>query len=504
MRRAFSLKTVIGMLSVCIFCTATVFGQSDEPQESPDTPPRESPTIPVKPTTPTKPKTPVKPTTPVKRAPPTPPMRPKPPGPEFPGSMLFNDRPAFLAGVRVNHGDLYYREGDHLAMEFMAEREAHLYLIYHQADGKSLLLFPNEVRTDNRIPAKQPVGIPGADEGFRFRVSPPFGTEVLQVLATLQPAAELDRLVAKTGRAAPVAPKVFATLDSRLQKDLASWTEQRLVIRTAAGVEGPPPSPKGERVGLFIGVSKFAVGEAGVRFKLGAQLMAKTMVERGRVNPEKAKTIVDQEASRANIQTAITRWLPSVSQPGDTVFIFYAGHGGTVKNLDGTKVDGRDGVLTTYDNNWESQKMSSDEWDNMARSRYISDDALARWLQELPGRQIALLICSCHAGTMVDARVLAKFASREAARVKGISQLNVAIIANAFPDEVSYSRRDKPVWLAQDLSEAMTKLPAPVTLRQAFEYYREEHRRRFAKDNNSGFHEFVYTDTALLPILLAP
>jgi len=418
--------------------------------------------------------------------------------------MLFNDRPSFLAGVKVNHSDLCYREGDRLAMEFLAEREAHLYLIYHQADGKSFLLFPNEAHPDNRIAAKQPVGIPGADDAFRFRIAPPFGTEVLQVLATLQPAAELDRLVAKTGRAAPVAPEVFARLHGRLKDDLGTWTEHRLVIRTSPGTAEPPPSPKGERVGLFVGVSKFQVGQAGVRFKLGAELMAKAMLERGRLNPEKVKTIVDQEASRANLQTAITRWLPSVSQPGDTVFIFYAGHGGTVKNLDGTKIDGRDGVLTTYDNNWESQKMSSDEWDNMARSRYISDDALARWLQELPGRQIVLLICSCHAGTMIDARVLAKFASREAARVKGISALNVAVLANAFPDEVSFSRRDKPVWLAQDLSEAMTKLPAPVTLRQAFEYYRQEHRRRFEKSGNVGYHEFVYTDTSLLPILLAP
>jgi hypothetical protein len=161
-------------------------------------------------------------------------------------------------------------------------------------------------------------------------------------------------------------------------------------------------------------------------------------------------------------------------------------------------------VLTVYDNDWESRKMTSDQWDNAARSRCISDDALARWLQELPGRQVVLLVCSCHAGTVVDARVLGKFCAREAARVKGVSALNMAVIANAFPDEVSFSHRNRPVWLAFHLTEAMRKLPAPVTLRRAFEYYRQEHRRQFEKADNVGFHELIYTDTALLPIVLAP
>ena len=78
---------------------------------------------------------------------------------------------------------------------------------------------------------------------------------------------ELDRLVAKTGRAAPVSQDVIAKLHERLKADPASWSEHRLAIRTAPAVE-QPPSPKGERVGLFVGVGKFQVGEAGNRFRL--------------------------------------------------------------------------------------------------------------------------------------------------------------------------------------------------------------------------------------------
>ena len=126
-----------------------------------------------------------------------------------------------------------------------------------------------------------------------------------------------------------------------------------------------------------------------------------------------------------------------------------------MKNLDGTKPDGKDGVLTTFDNGFQSRELSKDEWDAEARKYWITDNTLARWLQELPGRQIAVMISSCHAGSMIDAELLAKFASREVARVKGISELNVAVLVSCLPEEQTLSNIEKPVWLAYDLAEAM-------------------------------------------------
>ncbi len=217
-----------------------------------------------------------------------------------------------------------------------------------------------------------------------------------------------------------------------------------------------------------------------------------------------ALLLTGEDATRANIAAAITRWLPSVTQPGDTVFIFYGAHGGLVRNLDGTKPDGKDGVLTTYDNAFQSQKLSDEQWDAEARTHWISDATLARWLQELPGRQIALMISSCHAGAMMDSKLLARFGVREASRVKGISGLNVSVLASCMPDETTLSDATKPVWLAYYLSEAMNRLPGPVTLRQAYEYYKVEHPVRLRQSGSVGFHEPIMTDTALLPIVLVP
>ena len=424
---------------------------------------------------------------------------------DFPGAGLFNGNPPFLAGVKVNRDDFRYAEGDKLVIEFTAEQDAFLYLLYHQADGSTLLLFPNEARSDNRIAAKKTVSVPAANEEFRFRVRPPFGKEVLQVLATLKNAPELDALVQRTGRAAPVPREVLMPLQTRLQADLTTWTEHRVPIETAAQTAQPvTPNTdrKAARFGLFIGVNKSKKDKEEGRFRLGCELIAKAMIERGGLKQADAKILTNDDATRANIEAALTKWLPSVSQPGDTVFLFYAGHGGVTRNP--SKADQRDGFLTTCDDFGTGAK-TDDEWDARCRKVYVTDTALARWLQALPGRQIVFIMSTCHAGAMIDMNIFAKFGVREATRVKGISQTNVVVIGTAHPDEYTMSPSDKyPVYLAQFMSEAMTQLPKPVTLRQAFDYYHERMRKNLVRIGDVGAHEPVMIDTALLPIVLAP
>ena len=255
---------------------------------------------------------------------------------------------------------------------------------------------------------------------------------------------------------------------------------------------------------MFIGVSKSErTGELTQRFSLGCQLMAKTMLEHSGLDSQHVVVLTDEDASRAKIENAIGKWLPSVSQPGDTVFIFYAGHGGVAADPD--RSDLRDGFLTTYDDVLGGGQLTQEEWEARCREKFITDTALARWLQELPGRQIVLMLSTCHGGSMIDAGILAKFGAREAVRVKGISQINVAVLASCSPEESTTSPQNKyPVYMAEYLSKAMTDLPAPVTLHQAYDYYHQAMRRNLVKLGTMGAHEPVLTDTALLPILLVP
>ena len=430
--------------------------------------------------------------------------------PPFSGEGLLNDHPPFLVGVSLYHNDLTYHEGERLRVKFTAERDAYFYLIYHQANGTSILLFPNEARTDNRVPAKKDILVPDLDDPFGFYISAPFGTEVFQCVASLKPIEELDGLVKKTGHPSVVSMELLKKLRQRLTKDLTSWAEHRVPIRTVAK-QAKLPEHKPNRVGLFIGVSQSQSKKVTtLRFSRGAELMAKVLVERGGVATQNAKTLVGEKATRSNIEEAIVKWLPSVSQPGDTVFIFYAGHGATVKNIDGAKSEGRDGLLSTFDDDLGPGVSSREQAEARARDKLISDDSLARWLQELHGRQIVLMLETCHAGAMIDSRVLSRFFVQHAARVKGISQLNVVVLAACLSDESGYSDPEKPVWMAHYLADAMEKFPAPVSLRQAYEHYVQGQKQYLLelggryKTNVVGLQEPILVDTALLPILLVP
>ena len=123
---------------------------------------------------------------------------PIPPPLRFPGAALFNPNPPFLTGVVTDRKDGRYLEGQKLRVQFMAERDAYLYVIYYQADGRSLLLFPNAIERANRVAAGKPLVVPASEKDLRMRIQAPYGAEVLQVLATIDPVQELNELVGST------------------------------------------------------------------------------------------------------------------------------------------------------------------------------------------------------------------------------------------------------------------------------------------------------------------
>jgi hypothetical protein len=416
---------------------------------------------------------------------------------DFPGAGLFNSHPLFLVGVKVSHSDLRYKEGDLLSATFTAEKEAFLYLLYHQADGQSLLLYPNPAARDHRLPAQESVTIPTPGGNFRFRVQPPLGQEVFQVLATTAPAPELDDLVQDGSQGALVTAEVIERLRARLAQDLSSWTEHRVRIETVAGAVTQAARPA-RRVSLLIGVDDYEdpkLCEPGARFRTGAELMRDALTQRGGVSPQDTKILLGKDATRAGIEEALVRWLPSVSAPGDTVFIFYTGHGVTIPSDDPDKPGGRDGLLSTYDNKVPGPVESVAQLEGQLRDKQISDEALARWLQELPGRQIVLMLETCHAASMLDQRVLTRFFAAKAATVKGLSQTNMLVMAACTPEEVGHSAPDKPVLMAYYLAEAM---------QQAFEHFREGQRKFLREVGRQGYQEPLLIDTTLLPIMLVP
>ncbi|MCD6322143.1 MAG: caspase family protein, partial [Clostridiales bacterium] len=105
---------------------------------------------------------------------------------------------------------------------------------------------------------------------------------------------------------------------------------------------------------------------------------------------DKILTLTDSYASKKRIHSAITQDLKTVVQDGDTVIIFFAGHGGqTNKDVDPKdEDDGKDEYIIPWDG------------DPFDYDTLIIDDELKGWISELNPSNICLIFDSCHSGGM--------------------------------------------------------------------------------------------------------
>ena len=401
-----------------------------------------------------------------------------------PGDALVPARPAFLMNVAVNRADAKYSHGERLAMRFKAEQDCHVYLLYHQADGSTVMVFPNQAQTDNAVKANVEVAIPKAGDSFRFRIAPPYGEEAMQVIASKKPIESLDKLDASSGRAVTVPKETLAELAKTIKGSADQFAEHRVVIHTQKGGGPLPENREPLRVGLFVGVNKLKNTKHGgetPQAKGSAVLMHKALTTLGGVTPVNARLLTDEQATTAAFEKSVTKWLPSITQPGDTVFLFYCGHGGPEPTDDPAELDGMDEVITTYDT-------------------YVVDDQLGRWLQELPGRQIVLLMETCHGGGLVDARAMASSIHDVTRRVHDISDLNTLLVCACLPDEFSAFSKDKEAaFMPLLFDEAMQNLPRPLSVQKAYKYY-----EKAIKEGIGQYQEPSMMDNILIPVLLVP
>ncbi|KAL7462889.1 hypothetical protein ACHAXS_003261 [Conticribra weissflogii] len=107
---------------------------------------------------------------------------------------------------------------------------------------------------------------------------------------------------------------------------------------------------------------------------------------------ENMKVLMDdgmhEEPTFENIVQAF-KWVVKESEPGDTVWIHYSGHGGRLEDQDGDEDDGYDETLIPVDFQSEGQ---------------IRDDDLLKYLVQpmSEGVTMTCLMDCCHSGTVLD------------------------------------------------------------------------------------------------------
>ena len=239
----------------------------------------------------------------------------------------------------------------------------------------------------------------------------------------------------------------------------------------------------------------------------------------------------------------ITRWLPSVSRPGDTVFIYFSGHGMQIPDDANDEADRMDEcilsarlhvgprVLEELIKQYNDKKITNadlrnrvEQWAKLyeeagengaqalIRSTAVSDDTFGHWLQRLSGRQVLVILDTCHGGgfattekglTSAGKAKSFDFLEGEMGRLKDIGQTDQAMLAAAMAPEVAYERSSEDYSLMTNclLKNLRNAQRVGAELEKAFDfclpqfkdYFETENRRRkqAGKDEVTPSHPYL-------------
>ncbi len=219
-----------------------------------------------------------------------------------------------------------------------------------------------------------------------------------------------------------------------------------------------------------------------------AQVLERLFREQGQLDD--GKVFLDADASRQKMQDAITNWLPSVTKPGDTVFIYFGGHGDALESKKKNDPHVKGSYLLPYDfvpywsivgmvKQEKDKKLSEDDakklrtyqtWikglelsqvdEALAKHSGITDELFGHWLQRLAGRQIVVLLNACHSSGFAQegkdfgpSEKSFDFLTNEMSRLKDLGQSDTALIAAAGARQTTLSFRLRDSVLADGIND---------------------------------------------------
>lgn len=112
-----------------------------------------------------------------------------------------------------------YREGDSLVLDLTTpDFASYVYVDYFLLDGSVVHLFPNNVERDNSVQPNQRLRIGDGPKSKRWEVSPPFGEEMITIIASARPLFEKPR--AEMEKASDYLSALDASIRSVNEKEL--------------------------------------------------------------------------------------------------------------------------------------------------------------------------------------------------------------------------------------------------------------------------------------------
>ena len=439
------------------------------------------------------------------------------------------DNPTFLVRADVNHGTRLYRERDILSLTVASEADAYIYALYKQANGNIFLIYPNSEQPDNQVKAKQTVQIPASKDLFRWVIEPPFGKDVIKVIASKEPLPELSDPSLREKFFNPITRNQVKGVELRLGLQTPAWAEDHVEITTYA-VDHAVDASGVRRFAVLFGVGEYefnnemrAASDGKVEMNVppchrDARKLAAILSEVGKFTDVRVYT--NDQATRKKVEEALTQWLPSVSRPGDTVLIFFSG---LALPLPDEQTESRGGVLATHDflpppvfallmekakkvgipSELAPRLRAAAELVNQAGSKEhkartlfratgVDHDVFAHWLQGLAGRQVIVILDTGFAGTFVPPGVASPDTANDAVeglsnqigRLKGLGQQEIAFLGACGAQQPNVLRVPEELsLLTHCLVQNLVRAPGPVTLDEAHRTITSKIEELFAEVN---------------------
>ena len=391
--------------------------------------------------------------------------------------LIRNGHPAFAARADVDRPRRVYWGDEELNVKVTSEREGYLYLLYESAAGRLSCIFPNRHQKENRIAGRQPVVVPAPDAPFRLRVTPPYGRETIKAVVTLEPLpAGAFGVPTLTGcQVTPLTAAGVKSVARELARSPGQWAEHDVAFRTLPP-GSLPAARKPWRVGLFIGINRY-LDERVRRLTVcdrDVRKLAEAMREHCKL--DRAICLVDEEATLENIRNKLEE-IRASTLPGDVVFVYWSGHGARCADDFGDERDGLDEYLVPYDGRLDDL--------HTIRRTMLMDDTFGRWVQDLDGRRVVLILDTCHSGGQPtrekglgqpDAQPAAPFGfldllDADRARAKDIGQRDTAVLCSAAADQIAHVHSQRRLSaMTCFLVDLLATAGGPVTLEQGFDY----------------------------------
>ena len=171
----------------------------------------------------------------------------------------------------------------------------------------------------------------------------------------------------------------------------------RFALVLLSALSMAPIAGRAEQRALLVGVGQYetpGIDLPGIDLDL--ERMRETLARLG-FEDRQIRTLIDSEATSANVIAGFEGWLKQGVQPNDRVVFYYSGHGSNVPDLDGDEDDQVDEVLVTHDMKRAKVKGRA------TLTGVVTDDKLGSLLAAIPSRNIWVIIDACHSGTMTRA-----------------------------------------------------------------------------------------------------